>query len=395
MSDTSCDQHSERMNEFIPSDSRADTRSDSRRPLLVSSSLQLIDEVVRLASSAALEVQVAPDLTTATRHWLDAPLVIIGSDITGTADLPGKRARVIVVDAQDGDDTDADTARQRDMWRFAVEVGAEHVVELPDGERWLVESLRECAEGPIRDGRVTAVLGGTGGVGTSTFTVNLAVTANRRGSRSLVIDADPWGGGLDLVVGAEEMTGARWSDLRHVSGHLPAGHLDAALPRIGDVSVLSCSRDDDASGHSSIAIDAGTMASVLAAGRRSHDHVFVDCSRCSDELLGSILAASHSAVLLAGDHVRATAAAARRFFWLKGKVSPLVVVQASSPRGIARDDVEHALGVDLAGVVPHVPSMTSRADEGDLPALPRAYVAACDSVLDVVLRSDRSPVRAA
>ena len=126
------------MNEFIPSDSRADTRSDSRRPLLVSSSLQLIDEVVRLASSAALEVQVAPDLTTATRHWLDAPLVIIGSDITGTADLPGKRARVIVVDAQDGDDTDADTARQRDMWRFAVEVGVDLVID-SEGVPWLVE----------------------------------------------------------------------------------------------------------------------------------------------------------------------------------------------------------------------------------------------------------------
>ena len=372
-----------------------DSRPDGRRPLLISSSLRLIDDVVRLASSAALEVQVAPDLATAARHWLGAPLVIIGSDITGTGELPGKRARVIVVDSGDGEDGDVDTARQRDMWRFAVEVGAEHVVELPDGERWLLESFRECAEGPIRNGRVTAVLGGTGGVGTSTFTVNLAVTANRRGKRSLVVDADPWGGGLDLVVGAEEMTGARWSDLRQVSGHLPGGHLDAALLRIGEVSVLSCSRDDDLANYSSAAIDTATMSSVLAAGRRSHDHVFVDCSRCSDDLLASILGESDGAVLLAGDHVRATAAAARRFSWLKGKVSPLVVVQASSPRGIGRNDIEHALGVDLAAVVPHVPSMTSRADEGELPALPRAYAAACGCVLDIVMNGDSSKVRAA
>jgi secretion/DNA translocation related CpaE-like protein len=391
LSDALTDQHSVGMNQITTSDARP----DGRRPLVISSSLRLIDDVVRLASTVALEVQVAPDLTTAARHWLDAPLVIIGSDITGTTDLPGRRARVVVVDSGDGETSDADTARQRDMWRFAVEVGAEHVVELPDGERWLVESFRECAEGPIRDGRVTAVLGGSGGVGTSTFTVNLAVTANRRGSRSLVVDADPWGGGLDLVVGAEEMTGARWSDLRQVSGHLPAGHLDAALLRIGDVSVLSCSREDDVAGHSSAGIDTATMSSVLTAGRRSHDHVFVDCSRCSDEFLASILGSSHSAVLLAGDHVRATAAAARRFSWLRGKVSPLVVVQASSPRGIAREDIEHALGVDLAAVIPHVPSMTSRADEGELPALPRTYAAACESVLDIVMNGDRPSVRAA
>ena len=201
---------------------------------------------------------------------------------------------------------------------------------------------------------------------------------------------------LDLLFGAEEKTGARWSDLRHVSGHLPSGHLDAALPRIGDVSILSCSRNDDASATpASNAIDPTTMASVLAAGKRSHDHVFVDCSRCSDDFLTSVLAASHSAVLVVGDHVRAAAAAARRYAWLRGKISPLAVVQANSPRGIARDDIEHALGTELTAVIPHVPSMTSRADEGELPALPRAYANACDRILDVVMADARSPRRAA
>ena len=387
-------QHSGRMNEFDSSDVDLDRLNDmptdGRRPLLVSSSLPLIDDVVRLASAAALEVHVASDLSSAARHWLEAPLVLIGSDVSSTSEIPGKRARVVVVHA-DGDIDAHDTARQRDMWRFAVEVGAEHVVELPEGERWLMESFRECAEGPVRDGRVTAILGGTGGVGTSTLTVNVAMTAIKRGSRSLVVDADPWGGGLDLVFGAEEKTGARWSDLRHVSGHLPAGHLDAALPRIGDVSILSCSRNDDASvTPASNAIDPATMASVLAAGKRSHDHVFVDCSRCSDDFLTSVLAVSDSAVLVVGDHVRAAAAAARRYAWLRGKISPLAVVQANSPRGIARDDIEHALGTELTAVIPHVPSMTSRADEGELPALPRTYANACDRILDVVMSGAHS-----
>lgn len=344
----------------------------TEHPLLVSSSLSLIDEVVRLASLVALEVQVAPDMTAAAPHWLGAPLVIVGSDVTVDSHNLGRRARLVVAHLQDEDD---DAIAQRDMWRFAVEVGAEHVVELPEGERWLVESLRECAEGPARNGKVVCVLGGSGGVGASTLTVNIAICAARTGVRSLVVDADPWGGGLDLLLGAEDMTGARWADLHQVSGHLPAGHLDAALPRVADIAVLSCTRSD-------VGLPAHeTMTAVLAAGRRSHDLVVVDCSRCADDLLSVVLASSDAAVLLVGDHVRATAAAARRHGWLRTKVAAVQVVQASSPRGIAGDDIAHALGVELIATVPHVPSMTVRADEGDLPALPRAYVAACEAIL--------------
>lgn len=342
------------------------------RPLLISSSLPLIDEVVRLASASALEVHVAPDVAAATAHWLSAPLVIIGSDVALNATIPGRRARVVVAHVND---ESSDLGAQRDMWRFAVEVGAEHVVELPEGERWLVDSLRECAEGPARNGQIVAVLGGSGGVGTSTLTVNLAVCSAQRGCRSLVVDADPWGGGLDLLVGAEDITGARWSDLHQVSGHLPAGHLEAALPRVADVSVLSCTRSD------SDFPAQNTLAAVLAAGRRSHDAVFVDCSRITDDVLSAVITTSDSAVLLVGDHVRSTAAAARRQSWLRSKVAHVCVVSASTPRGISREDVAHALGVHVVTAVPHVPSMTIRADEGEMPALPRSYVQACEAIL--------------
>lgn len=344
----------------------------NQHPLLVSSSMQLIDEVVQLASTVALEVQVAPDLSAASTHWLGAPLVIIGSDVLADSPVLGRRARVIVVHV----DNDDDTSAQRDMWRFAVEVGAEHVVELPDGERWLLESLRECAEGPPRNGTVVAVLGGSGGVGTSTLAVNTAVTASRSGLRTLLVDADPWGGGIDLLLGAEDVTGARWSDLHNVSGHLPSGHLDAALPRVADISVLACTRTDDGlPAHE-------TMAAVLESGRRSHDLVIVDCSRCADDLLGVVLGSTDSAVLLVGDHVRATAAAARRYAWLRTKVRTVRLMHACSPKGVGSDDIARVLGVELVASLPHVPSMTVRADEGDLPSLPRTYSMACEALVD-------------
>jgi hypothetical protein len=57
------------MNAFDSTDigQLTDMSTDGRRPLLVSSSLPLIDDVVRLASSAALEVHVASDLSSAAR----------------------------------------------------------------------------------------------------------------------------------------------------------------------------------------------------------------------------------------------------------------------------------------------------------------------------------------
>lgn len=340
---------------------------------------------MRLASSAALEVHVASDVGSGFSHWFTAPLVIVGSDAR-VDEIPGRRARVIVVNADTGQGLDHDqgsvaaqnAAAQRDVWRFAVEIGAEHVVDLPDGEQWLLDAFRECAEGPTRNGAVVAVLGGSGGVGTSTLSANLAVVASQSGFRSLIVDADPWGGGIDLLMGGEDATGARWSDLRHVSGHLPAGHLDAALPRIADVSVLSCARESSAA---EAGLSVETMAAVLASSRRSHDLVIVDCGRAHDDVFTMVLEHSDSAILLVGDHVRATAAAARRHSWVRSRVPRVQLVQANSPRGIASADIGHALGADFIASLPFVPSMAVRSDEGELPALPRPYVNACREIL--------------
>jgi secretion/DNA translocation related CpaE-like protein len=362
--------------------------NEQDRPLLISSRLSLIDEVVRLASSSALEVHVAADIGSALSHWFTAPLVIVGSDAL-VDEIPGRRARVIVVhdcDSSRNNDDAADTAVQRDVWRFAVELGAEHVVELPDGQRWLLDAFRECAEGPVRGGVVVPVLAGSGGVGASTLCANLAVVGSQLGARSLVVDADPWGGGIDLLMGAEEVTGARWPDLRQVSGHLPAGHLEASLPRVADVSILSCARDGNGPDQGP---SVETMAAVLRSARRSHDLVIVDCPSFDGHLLSVVLEQASHAVLVVSDHVRPTAAAARRNAWLRPRVPRVLLVQASTPRGVTGEDISHALGAEFHATLPFVPSMTTRADDGELPALPKAYVHACRSILEEISKVDR------
>src|SRR5204863_6109651 len=117
-------------------------------------------------------------------------------------------------------------------WTVADELGAEHLVTLPTGEGWLAGRLRKVVEGAPA-GQVVAVVGGRGGAGASVFSAGLAVTAARAGWRTLLVDADPLGGGVDLVLGWEALDGLRWPALSGASGRVSPPALVGALPRRG------------------------------------------------------------------------------------------------------------------------------------------------------------------
>lgn len=79
------------------------------------------------------------------------------------------------------------------------------------------------------------VVGGSGGVGASTFAAALALAA----PTGVLLDLDPLGGGVDVLLGAEHEPGARWSGVRVRGGHLDPGLLADQLPRWGQVPVLA------------------------------------------------------------------------------------------------------------------------------------------------------------
>ncbi len=104
-------------------------------------------------------------------------------------------------------------------WRHAAEVDADHAALLPEAEPWLVDRLVDAAGGPRPEGRVVGVVGGCGGGGASVLAAALAAAAAPAGD-ALLLDADPASGGLDLLVGADQLPGLRWGDLAGVSGRL-------------------------------------------------------------------------------------------------------------------------------------------------------------------------------
>lgn len=84
-------------------------------------------------------------------------------------------------------------------------------------------------------GAVVGVIGGSGGVGASSFAAALAVTAGE----SVLVDLDAAGGGVDVLLGIERVAGARWSGLRLAGGRLDPEVLLAGLPRWGASAVLA------------------------------------------------------------------------------------------------------------------------------------------------------------
>lgn len=335
------------------------------RPLLITEDSDLIDTVVRIAAARTGEVLVCAEHAAVRGAWMQAPLVLVGADCAAeviSRELP-HRGRLALVTRTD----------DRLVWEQAVRLRAEHVVHLPEGERWLADALADCAEGPPRNGSVIAVIGGSGGVGTSTFAANLALTAGQEGRRALLIDGDPLAGGLDLLLGMEETPGARWSAIDPGPGRLSPTQLDAALPHIGAVAVVSAD--------SARATEAHVAASVIDAGRRGFDTVVIDAPQAGDATIGTWVALSDRVIVVAGAHVRGAAATARVLQRLAGLgVHPEVVI-AERAKGVPADEVASALGITARATVPFIPSMPSRADEGDVPVLTSAYSRACREVL--------------
>ncbi|HWF27661.1 MAG TPA: septum site-determining protein Ssd, partial [Mycobacterium sp.] len=156
----------------------------------------LRDEVDRVAAAVGARIVHADSAAQISRKtWSAAAAVVLdqaAADRCARGGLP-RRAHVLVVTG--GEPAPA-------TWAAAVEVGARHVLRMPSQERDLVRELADAGES-ARDerarGAVVAVIGGRGGAGASLFAAALAQVA----ADPLLIDLDPWGGGIDLLVGCE------------------------------------------------------------------------------------------------------------------------------------------------------------------------------------------------
>lgn len=362
-------------------------------PLVISQDAAVLSLVQSSAATIGIGVQLYETAAQARRAWPGAPLVIVGVDQAASVvglGLP-ERTGVHVV----GTDADAVLA-------WSVPLAAPGLV-LPRQAGFLTSLLDDAHRPDAASGAVLRLFGATGGLGTSTLAMGLAVRMAKRGRRVALVELDPAGGGLDVMAGAEGESGWRWGDLTAARGHVD--DLSGHLPSVLGVDIVAASRvtgrerapnrtpstetsfntpghwhDDDvtpdgpAQGRpatdfgASMAVASVAVASVavapapavtavLAALRRTHDLVVIDH--------GHLPPAHEEAVLVVGADVRSVLAA--QAVLASGLAVTRAVVRAGPGRRLPLDLIAESLGVTPVGVFPHDPRLPNALEAGDPP----------------------------
>jgi secretion/DNA translocation related CpaE-like protein len=332
----------------------------------------MLDDLLRCASTAGTEVDVVAAVDAVRRGWTGPPLVIAGGDqlpALARAGLP-RRPAVLVVTAEG--------STERSAWDVAAEIGAESVLALPGAEPLVVDRLAAVAD--IGAATTVAVVPGRGGAGATTLACALArvAAAGSPPRRTLLLDADALGGGLDLAMGAEAVPGLRWSDLAATRGATGPDELRSALPTVGELAVLAWPRDP------AMVVDPAAAASVLAASRRGHDLVVADVPRQPGAVADAVLALADRALLVVPADVRSVASAAVVAARVAAVAADVrVVVRGPAPSGLTGPEVAAAIGLRYAGWLAPEPGLAARVDRGEPPAASgRGHLAAfCRALL--------------
>lgn len=311
----------------------------------------LREDVDRVAAAAAVPV-VHAHRPSGRAVWMSAPLVVLDAAAAGRCADDGlpRRDRVFLVSAAEPDTTD---------WKVAVSVGAQRIIRMPDQEVELIDALTAASQGTGSDtgrGAVVATIGGCGGAGASLFAAALAQSA----PQSLLVDTDPWGGGLDLAMGTEGAPGLRWQDLALRDGRLGFDALQAALPQRRGVTVLS-------GGRQGAEIEAGPLGAVIDAGRRAGVAVICDVPRRAGPAVEVALESADLVVALVPADVRAAAATGALTGWVR-MVNPNVglVVRGPAPGGLRAADIAATVGLPVVATMRPQPGVDDALERGGL-----------------------------
>lgn len=345
--------------------------SSGARPLIVTQDQDLLEQLLRLCAAAGVAADLVESVETARQAWLRASAVLVGEDLApaaATADF-ARRDRVILVSA----------AREREaLWRLAVALGADDVVLLPSGQLPLAARLSDLADGPFR-GQTIAVVGGSGGAGASTLATALALTAGQSGRRTLLVDADPFGGGIDLLVGCEDVTGLRWAEVAMTHGRVTAAAFRAALPTLGDLAILSFDRSR------AMVVDPTTLRAMISAGQRGAEVVVVDVPRQLDDAAAEAARCADVLVLVATTDIRGVAGAQLLLPSIRDLCANIrLVVRRLPGTTVSASAVADTLGLPLVAELPSRVSVTRAVNDGLGPPSRRGLQSGCRAVLQLL-----------
>lgn len=214
------------------------------------------------------------------------------------------------------------------------------------------------------DAIVIGVIGAAGGAGASVLAAALARSAGDLVGRTLLLGADPVGGGLARLFAGELAEVGDGPDLGRVRGRLLPGGLAAALPQVDGVSLLDRHPPGD--------LPAGALPSLLDAALRDFDAVIADLPRQLDDVAAAVLSVTDLVLLV----VPASAPATRSGRLVAGSLARFGVpvralVRGPLPAGLGPAAIAETLGVPVQVRMAAEPGLARALARGEPPGLRR------------------------
>lgn len=307
--------------------------------LLISATADLQGAVGRVCAAAAVGLVIAEDLERVGGRWEDVAAVLLDSAIAvPEGGLAGWTGATVIVGFEQESPL---------LWQRAERQEADRVAILPDSAPWLANYLGRLRNSVTGAG-VVGILGPSGGTGASTLAVLVAAAAASRGTRTLLVDGDPWGGGLATALSAQHVPGLGWAELMQASGTINPEQLASSLPQLGSLALLSWNsppRRDEG-------MRTQAASEVMRAARAAYGLVVVDLARAPETQL-PLARHCNGAVFV----VPASARAAAASLALRPLLPPMpmsAVVRGRLDEGLDAAMVAAAVGLPLMGRFPQL-----------------------------------------
>jgi secretion/DNA translocation related CpaE-like protein len=227
---------------------------------------------------------------------------------------------------------------------------------------------------------VIGVLAGCGGAGASVLAAVLAGLLAERDGHAFLIDCDPFGGGIDVLLGCERQPGPRWGQVRLRGGPLDPVTLRQSLPRWQRVSFLAAD--------SAQPLDPDAVDQLIGAAA-SMSPVLLDLPRQLSAAGRVALDRCQQVVLVTAAEVRAVTASALVAARLDRDRGHLVV--RGSSRSLPPEQIGELLGLPVLGMLPTDPA-SCRPGGLDLSRLRRRTRLLALEILDRLVVTANEPV---
>lgn len=334
------------------------------RLLVLSANDAVRSRAVRAAAAANATVDLATTISSSA-GWLQPRAVVVDAEHApelARQSLP-RRENVFAL---------ADEGLTAPQWQACLALGVSQVMSTAAVDRFLVQLMaQEQSAAPRANigaaGWVCAVVGGCGGAGASVFAGAVACIAADRTATArqgvLLCDLDPYGAGVEVLLGMESHTGVRWPDIAAGGGHLDGAALHQVAPQLsihgGSLSVVGFGPG------LVIPPEPDTVHATVQAATRHGSRVVLDVARLPMDITERALAAATLTVVVIPAQVSACYATAKVISRLQGMTADLAaVVRGPSVGGLTAAEVADTIGVPLVATMRPQPGLARRIDAG-------------------------------